>query len=245
MLPSLYATCIVVAILLFSSTISTATGFGAAVLAIPLCSFVIDIKIAIPLLALVSVSNSLVMSLREYRNVGWKEFRTILIWAGITYPVGNLAYHALPITALKYWLGLFVISLALEGLWTVYQQRPQTRWNPKTGRAFLLIGGLVQGALACGGPLIVAYAHAALPDKGKFRATVFNVWVVMNGVFILIYFAGPHSNLAVLKLGLCAVPAIAGGIWLGQKLHDRASDRFFRLLVCSTLLLSGISLMLK
>lgn len=232
-------------VLLASFTISTATGFGAAVMAIPVCSLFVDVKLVVPLLALSSVLTCAYMTTREHHAVDWAELRRMLAWGALGFPLGNLGFHYLPITTLKFLLGIFVTAVAAHGLWRLYQRRPRTPWNAHAGRAFLVLGGMIQGALASGGPLIVTYAHHSMPEKRRFRATLFVFWVIFNTAFLASYFASKEGNPVVLLLGLCAVPALAAGIWLGQKLHHAASDLFFQILVSAILLISGISLLAK
>jgi uncharacterized membrane protein YfcA len=241
--PDVYATLTIMAVLLFAFSISTATGFGTVVLAIPLCSLVLDVKLVIPLLAVMSTINAVLMVARERREIDWAVFKSILLWLGITFPIGNYAFHKMPVPMLKFLLGVFVTVVAVHGLWSVYRKQPRVRWNRHAGRAILVIGGLVQGAVAAGGPLVVTYAHNEIHDKRAFRATMFLVWVVFNSVFALTYFLSPGHNFAVLKLALCCIPVMPVGMWIGQKLHDSASETFFHVLVFTTLLLSGLSLL--
>lgn len=242
-MPDLYSTFIVMAVLLFAFSISTATGFGTVVLAIPLCSLVLDVKLVIPLLAVMSTLNATFMVIREFHHVDWREFRRILLWVGVTFPIGNYGFHVMPVPMLKLLLGVFVTGVGLHGLWRIYQHKPVTPWNKNAGRVILIAGGLVQGAVAAGGPLVVTYASYEIEEKRAFRATMFLVWAVFNFVFAVSYFAGPERNSAVLMLVLCCIPVMPLGMWLGQKLHDAASPVFFQVLVSCTLLLSGISLL--
>jgi uncharacterized membrane protein YfcA len=231
------------AVLLFAFSISTATGFGTVVLAIPLCSLVLDVKLVIPLLAVMSTINALLMVLREWREIDWRAFRRILLWVGITFPIGNYGFHVMPVPVLKLLLGTFVTGVAVHELWRLYRHQPRVRWNRNAGRLILVAGGLVQGAVAAGGPLVVTYAHNEIDDKRAFRATMFLVWAVFNFVFAAAYFITPGHNPAVVMLALCCLPVMPLGMWVGQKLHDAASETFFHLLVSTTLLLSGLSLL--
>lgn len=232
------------AVLLFSFGISTATGFGTVVLAIPLCSLVLDVKLVIPLLALMSAVNATLMIAREYKHIDWREFRRMGIWIAAMFPIGNVAFHMMPVQILKILLGLFVTGVAIHGLWRLYHQHPRKPWTQNAARAILISGGLVQGATASGGPLLVVYAHHAIHNRRAFRATMMLIWVVFNWIFVVSYLAGPDRQSSVLLLGLCCVPVIPIGMWIGQQLHKRATERFFHFLVYITLLLSGISLVL-
>lgn len=230
-------------VLLFTSSISTATGFGAVVLALPLCSLAIDVKFVVPLLALTSTVTCIVMTIREYKSIAWRELRRILFWLAVTFPIGNLGYHYLPIKALEIILGLFVTGVAVHGIWRLYHSKPRKEWTTTAGRVILFFGGIIQGALAAGGPLVVTYAQHAIHDRRAFRATLFFVWMTFNFIFTVSSFIGPSRQPYVLLLGLYAMPVLALGMWLGQKLHNRASEKSFQVMVLVILLLSGISLL--
>jgi uncharacterized protein len=244
-MPDLFSVGMVFLILLLSSSLSTATGFGLAVLAIPLCAVFVGIKTAVPLLALASAVTSLFISLRERGNIDQPELRRMVVWIGIGFPVGNLAYHYLSIDMLKFLLGVFVSSVALHGLWRLYQRIPRQPWNFTAGRIILVTAGVVQGAVAAGGPLVVTYANNVIPEKQKFRATLFVIWIIFNSIFVASYFLGSEANLSVLWLCLVCFPALVAGSYFGQWLHHRASDTFFQVLVSCTLLLSGLSLLFR
>ncbi len=244
-MPELFPTLLLLLVLTCSFGISTATGFGAAVMAIPVCSLFMDVKLVVPLLALASLMTCVVMGYKERALVDAGELRRILMWGGIGFPAGNAAYHLLPITALTLLLGVFVTGVAVHGLWRLYRQSPKRVWNVHIGRLLLVLGGVVQGATASGGPLIVTYAHHALPERNRFRATLFVVWIIFNSAFLISYFASAEGNPVVLLLGLYAVPSIASGIWLGQRIHRAASDLGFQILVSLLLLVSGITLLIR
>jgi uncharacterized membrane protein YfcA len=68
--------------------------------------------------------------------------------------------------------------------------------------------------------------------------------MIFNGIFTLSSFIGKTSQPYVALLGVMCLPALAVGIWIGQFVHHKASDRFFQVLVLAILLLSGTTLLL-
>jgi uncharacterized protein len=232
-----------IAIVLFcTSTISTAAGFGSAVIAIPLCSLFADVKLMVPLLALTSGATYAYLAVTEYRHVRCDQLGRLVIWCGLGFPIGNYAFHRLDVAGLKIALGIFVMGVALQGLWRLRYGQPRRPWTAAAGRVFLFLGGLVHGGFVSGGPLIVTYANHEIPDKTQFRATLCVVWVLLNLVFLATYFLeSPTTH--VIRMGLYVAPVIIAATWLGQKLHRAASGKAFQLLISSLLLVAGVALL--
>ena len=244
MLPA-HSILILVLAVLFSNSVSTVTGFGTSVLALPFCTMVLGVHTAVPLVALISMSSAIYMTLREHRQVQWLMLGAILAWGAIGFLFGNLGYHFLPMRYLKLGAGMFVICLAVHTAWRLYHAKSRRPWNPVAGRCLLVVAGLLQGALAVGGSLFAAYAHRALHRKGESRATLFALWIVFNATFLVSYFGGRDHSAKVLLLGLWCAPGAAAGIWLGQRIHHWASERVFQGIVAATLFAAGVSLILK
>src|SRR5437868_3018265 len=95
-MPDTQSILILILAVLFSNTISTVTGFGTSVLALPLCTMILGVHTAVPLVALMSMSSAIFMTLRHYRHVQWRELARILTWGAIGFPLGNIGYHYLP-----------------------------------------------------------------------------------------------------------------------------------------------------
>jgi len=243
-MPDIGSILFVMAVMLFSSTISAATGFGAVVLALPLCSLVIDIKLAVPLLSLSSMVTCALMLAREHHAIDRVALRRIMLWVGVGFPLGNYGFHMFPMQYLEWMVGVFVTGVALHGLWRLRHSTDRRPWSRNTGRALLLGGGIMQGALSTGGPLVVTYAQQAIAGRGAFRATLYVVWLVFNAFFLTSYFISPSRRPEVLLLGVYCLPVLIGGMLLGQRLHRRASEGSFQVGVLVILLVSGLSLLI-
>jgi uncharacterized membrane protein YfcA len=104
-------------------------------------------------------------------------------------------------------------------------------------------GGIIQGALASGGPFLVIYAAAMLRDKASFRATLCAAFVVLDLVLCAANAATGSWSTGMIPLVLCGLPCMAVGTVLGTILHDRLPLRPFRISVFSLLIVSGVVLL--
>ena len=104
----------------------------------------------------------------------------------------------------------------------------------------LFIGGIVHGAFATGGPLVVLYASKALPDKGNFRSTLTLLWTTLNSVLIVQFIMqGKFTADSGLQLGIMA-PFLVAGIVAGEIVHHRVDSDLFAKIVFAMLFVTGI-----
>jgi len=72
-------TIILVVVIMFLTTLIRSTfGFGNALIAMPLLVLMIGVKNATPLVALIGLPISLIMVIREWRDLAWKDTLALL-----------------------------------------------------------------------------------------------------------------------------------------------------------------------
>ena len=109
----------------------------------------------------------------------------------------------------------------------------------------LPLGGIVHGAFASGGPLVVLYAARALPDKGSFRATLCLLWATLNTVLMIDYARASLLTPAFAARFAAMLPFLAAGILAGEVIHHRVNARVFRGTVFAVLLAVGIVMLVS
>lgn len=227
-------------VLCFSHLVMGITGFGAIVLALPVLTLFFPVKILIPALVVVNLLQAVWFAVTQRKHIHIGHARSIIILALIGIPIGYALFRYLPSDQLKIGLGIFVSVVAawnLSGV-TLKRQVPLPFYH---GLNF--IGGIMQGALACGGPFLVIYAARMLEDKSAFRSTLSLVWTTTNTLLCITYAAtGSFSREMIPVIGL-AFPCVVFGTVLGTVLHERIPEKPFRVLVFSTLFISGLVLL--
>lgn len=215
------------------------TGFGCAVLTLPILAFVFPIKLLIPVVIGVNVLQSAWIAIRDRKLVDKKHGTAMVLCALVTLPLGFLFYRDLPAEELKIALGMFVVAVAVWNLagGELKKPLPALAYYP-----LLFLGGFTEGALAAGGPPIIIYTARMVPDKTAFRATISLLWAVLNTAMVGIYtVSGTWTREMVPLIAIAAAGAIVGTL-LGLHLHDRIPQKPFRLGVFSVLLLAGLVL---
>lgn len=228
--------------------LGAALGFGSGVIALPFVAMLIDAKQAIPLLVMLGWVVAIYTVARDYKHIAWRHCLYILFWAGLAVVPGYLVFKNLSGDSLKIILGVFVILISLNHLFLprsshYLNQRIDVRsWLLK---GLLVLGGIIQGALGTGGPLIVVYVTRALPDKTPFRVTLSLIWLTLNGVMSITYISGGVFTPEYSRLLLTCLPFVLLAMLLGYRFHYLLNEKLFRKIVYSVLLVSGIALLLS
>jgi uncharacterized membrane protein YfcA len=234
---------ILAAIAFLGSIVFGATGFGAALVAIPLATHLVPLKFALALFALADIANSFSVGLEKPRNAARGEYLRLvpMILAGTV--AGVTVLVNLPRAAGMLLLGAFVIAYAVYALFPRESRRVISQgWAWIAGFA----GGVTSALFGAGGPPYVIYlSHRGL-SKDAFRATLGLVTMTSISVRVIAFFItglllDPHVWLAA----ALAVPAALAGIAVGRRIFLRASREVLMRLIAGLLLASGGSLVFR
>ena len=233
------------ALVIFAThTIEGITGFGSSVLALPFLEPTLGLELTVQLLCILSWSMALYIIIRSWKDILWKEFLFIVLWAGLGMPVGIWMFDRLPSGILCVILGIFMVFVGVRGVNSSYKSAEQPPTPVKRTllmKALLFAGGIIQGAFGTGGPFIVIYSARALPEKRVFRVTLSLLWFTINSCRLIFWLSdgrltAPESGKAL----LWAFPVMLAGVVLGDYLHNKVSERNFKIGAYAILVLSGI-----
>jgi uncharacterized protein len=233
-------------------SIQTALGFGGGIVALSLGALWMPVQTAVPLIAPLSIVQSLAVLRHEHGHIAWRPLlRIIAPTLGTGFVVGlllatRLAEHD---ALLRKIYGGLVIVLALAGLGTSWRstaaQAVADGSPPQRVAASLasLVAGVVHGLFATGGPPLAWAAHFLGLRRDAFRTTLLATFLAINTVMVVVLVADARLRsaqalpLAMLVIaGLVAVPV---GRWLARQLPEA----WFRRAVYGLLLLIGLLLL--
>jgi uncharacterized membrane protein YfcA len=222
-------------------------GFGGTVLAITFAGLFMPIEVILPALVPVNMVLSLALVVRGAHQV---DRPLLLRRIGPLVAAGTLIGLGLSELASGSWLrlvfGWLVMVLAIVEL-TVLQRAaaPRPPLRRLAASALLLAGGVVHGIFGSGGPLVVYVAGREIADKGRFRATLAALWLALNGALIASYLIRGSLNRETVRASLWLLPAVPLALVAGGWVHERVSERPFRIAVWCLLFFGGIALALR
>ena len=226
----------VAATVVLAYTIFGLTGFGAAMVAVPLLVQVVPLKFAVPLIVLLDILVTAVVSWRNWSHVSWRELRRLFPFMLLGVALGATMLANLGARWLLIGLGVFILAMALRSLRVVAQAtRPlHAVWVVPAGT----VGGIFSALFGTGGPIYTMYLSRRLVNLDAFRATIAAVIFLSAVVRIGAFGAtGLLQQDRLLAMAAFALPACLLGTWLGSSLRRRVSPLTTKkaLLVCMAL----------
>ena len=229
-------------IIFITHTLEAVTGFGCTVLSFPFVLLLMkdleQVKIILSILAWVLAAYFVVT---KFGYIHWKQFGIILLFAGLGMPIGMLIFKSWDANILKKALGIFIVISAAIQLYKSFVPTSGKSSLPNViGYIFLFAGGIVHGAFAVGGPLVVLYSAGKIPDKGQFRATMCLLWTTLNSILMLQFLSEDKLNMGIGRDLLILLPFLIAGIFAGEAIHKKVNEVLFKKIVFASLLLVGI-----
>lgn len=232
-----------VPIALAGATVYGLTGFGSALITIPLATHFVPLPFALGTFALIDFVNSLRIGLERPEHAVRGELLRIApgVLAGVA--LGVTVLVNLPRDAGMAALGVFVLGYAVYALSRAPSNRlVQPGWGYVAGFA----GGVTGSVFGAGGPPPAIYlSHRGL-TKEQFRATMTLTILVSLAIrisgFALI---GVMTDQRIWFTALACIPAAMLGIAIASRLFNRLSRDAVSRAVSLLLLLTGVSLLVR
>lgn len=218
------------------------SGFGAAMVFVPVAAAVLGPPAAIVLLLLIDGVAALPLLPRAVRLAVWREVGPLAVASWITAPLGVALLAVLDPTGLRWaiCLGVLAVVVVLAGGWR-WRGRPSVRLSLGVGA----VSGLTGGTTGLAGPPVVLFWLSGAREAAVVRAN------------IIIFLAALDTALAVnlalrglitaerLVTGAVLIPVFGAALWLGAHAFRGADDRLYRrvaLGLCTAAALVGLPL---
>jgi uncharacterized membrane protein YfcA len=218
------------------------TGFGSALITIPLATYVVPLPFALALYALVDLSSAASVGFENPKNAVRDEWKRLVPMILVGTVVGATLLVKLPRQAALLLLGVFVVAYAVYALARPGQRVVSRNWAWLAG----LGGGITSTVFGAGGPPYVIYlSHRGL-SREAFRATLGLTTLTSISLRVVAFFAlGLLLDPQVWLTALLAVPAALAGVHVARKIYFAVSREILMRAVALVLLVSGSSLIVR
>jgi uncharacterized membrane protein YfcA len=214
------------------------SGFGSALVIVPLLTWHWPLTLVVPLVLLIDVPSSLLHTGLNVRQVAWREIPRLILPMVIGALLGMrlLAYASSDWPLLL--LGLYIAAIGLLRLRSSVQiaPTPQTRWAWPAGFAM----GFVETMFGTAGPVVVAWLSRRLPDPAILRATLPMTIVIVAMLAIGASAVGGQMKQPLLWTAwVVLLPVALLGVVLGHNIARHVPAERLRRVIFSLLVLSG------
>lgn len=218
------------------------TGFGSALLTIPVSSHFLPMPFSLAVFGLTDLVNALRVGLENPRLAVKAEVLRMVPLSLL----GTLLGVTLLVNLPRRWgmlaLGLFIVSFAVYGLLNKESRRiVNSRWAALAG----LAGGLTGTLFGAGGPPYAIYLSHRPLTKEQYRATMTMTAIFNISMRIIAFTATGLVDVRVLVSVIAIIPASLVGVAASSLLFKRMSRETLVRIVEIVLLATGASLITR
>jgi uncharacterized membrane protein YfcA len=214
-----------VAISALSGLVRGFSGFGSALIYMPLVSAVYEPRVAAVTLLLIDFFSSAPFTVREFRRCTWREVLPIWLAASVAVPFGTMALLVLDPVVLRWGIAALVLGLLamLVSGWR-YHGRPHLAATIGVG----LFAGFGAGAVQIAGPAVIIYWLGGGNNAATVRANLMVFFALAGAVLVVSYFVQGlfTADLIVLAV-LLGIPYLLL-IGIGAHCFHGTSDQLYR-----------------
>jgi uncharacterized protein len=213
------------------------SGFGSVLLSLPLLALFLDIKTAIPLMALAGVPLTAFLLIPLWRHLEWQKVMPLLVGSAFGVPLGVYLLGTLDASMIMTALGIILLAYGLYGLLirsvTYSLSRP---W----GYLFGLAAGCLGGGFSAGGPPVIVYTSLQPWSKDQIKATLQGYFFI-SGIMVVFFQAmGGYVTTAALHYFCISLLPLLLGTYLGHFFYGKISEAIYRKTMLLLLTFLGI-----
>lgn len=225
-------------IILIASLIQGITGFGFALVAVPLLSlFIPEIKNITPLIVIYSLITNIIIVYKSRKYVEFKKIVPLIVFAIIATPFGTYILISFKAKTLKIIIGIIIIITALAMLKNF---KIKIR-NEKISYGVIgILSGILNGSTGLSGPPVVLFLTNQGEKKDVFRANLTMFGFVTNIFAIINFIVQGIINRDTFTFTVVYFPALLLGVIIGIIVVKKISDYFFRLCTIYLIIILGV-----
>jgi uncharacterized protein len=225
-----------IAVASFAQSLS---GFGFALLSVPLMTLVVSPRDAVIISTIIGATSTSIQAVLDRKYLDWLLAKRLTIASYIGMPLGLVAFLFVSETGLRLGLGVVVLVatfLLLRGF-RLHDEQRHYDWS------LGIVAGLLATSTSTNGPPLVFLMQARQMAPATFRATINTVFALSNiGALALFLSAGKVTTQNLMGVAV-ALPSLGIALSLGYVVRKYVSPERFKYLVISLLFLSSISVM--
>jgi uncharacterized membrane protein YfcA len=201
------------------------SGFGSALIFMPLASAVIGAQMAAPLLLIIEMITAVGLIPGAVRIANKREVALMVIGSLLGVPLGTVfLLYADPLAIRWLIVGLIVPLLALMMAGWRYPRPPTAPVTTLVGGVAGFFGGVAQ----VGGPPIVLYWLRDATAAAVTRASFILYFAAADVIMIVAYLFGGLYTRSIIDLAIVVGPVFGIGLWIGSHIFGFASEATFR-----------------
>jgi len=214
-----------VAIAVLAGVVRGFSGFGSALIYMPLMAAVYEPRVAAVTLLMIDFVSTAPYALGAFRHCTWREVLPIFLAASVGIPFGALALTAVDPTILRWFMALVVLALlaVLMSGWH-YEGQPRLPLTIGVG----LFSGVGGGAVQIAGPAVIIYWLGGGNPAATVRANLLVYFLLTEIVLIAAYVWQGLFDANLSALSMLLAPPFFIATAAGAYFFHGSSDLLYR-----------------
>jgi uncharacterized protein len=218
-------------IILIASMIQGATGFGFAILAMPLLVLILPVKMATLIVLILAFILAFMVFYQLKEHVNIKIIKFVIVGALAGRLVGMFFLENLNNNVLEIILGISLILLSLY--LKINKENIEITPSKKNGIISGFLSGILGGMFNISGPPLVIFYLATAVNKKEYQASLQLTFVLTLLYSILLHSIYGNINLEVFKFIIPSVIAVSIGTYLGLNIFKKIDlERLYSIIIC-------------
>lgn len=225
------------ATLFFAGLVQGLTGFGFALVSVPILSLFISPKTVAPIMILYTVGTNLIILYHARHAIQPKRIWVLALAGIIGVPVGARLLVVMSPDDLRLFIGVtVVIAAVVMAMGIRFHVKRERLASGPVG----FVSGILSGSIAVGGPpVILFFANQGIPRE-TFRANITLYFLAISVVANVTFFSsGLITSEAVSYAGWFS-PGLLLGVLVGNRFTHRLPERVFRVVALLIVTVGGI-----
>ncbi|MGQ8337130.1 sulfite exporter TauE/SafE family protein [Sunxiuqinia sp. A32] len=214
-------------VVLMAALLKGMTGFGFALLAVPLLSLIFPIQSLIPAMTIFNLITSVYILTKIKLKIKAKYFLPMLLASLIGIPIGVYVLTYFPEKMLELAAGISIFSISMVFLLGGNHLAPEKRREkPIVFAGFL--SGLLTSSMSIGGPPIALAMNRKGYSKESFRKIFALISVINAAISSILYVVKGIFVAFSVKFAIVLLPVIIVGSKIGNVMATRIDQLLFR-----------------
>lgn len=218
------------------------SGFGFALVAMPILSGLTSIQTAAPLVALTTLTNNLILCIYYRQSFDRKVVTNLLIGSVLGIPIGFLALDYVPTASMLIGLGVIIVIYSVYALISpVVPVLKSKLWAYGAG----FLSGILLGSFNLPGPPIILYGSSQRWSPETFKGNLTSFFWVSVAIVVLGHGVQNRISEEIISQFLIALPSLMLGLSLGVVLAKKFDPNIFRKIITILLAIIGVRLIMS
>lgn len=214
------------------------TGFGFAIVSVPIMIIFISPKIVVPVILMHAIMINIVILIEARQWVDLKRIWPLIIASLAGIPVGTYLLVILNVSVLKVFIGSVIIPFVIT-FWIGFNKPIK---NEKLAFAPIgFISGLLSASTSVGGPPVILFFVNQGVERQVFRANLVVFYLIISALSILAFVISGIITREVINYTMWFLPATIAGTMTGIKLTHKIDEKLFRKIALIVVMIAAFS----